>query len=270
MQVVRIGGPDDPRAADYRDVGADRRLRERGLFVAEGRLVVERLVRDRRFAVRSFLFNAAAFRALGPLTADLGDDVTAYLCETGDFAGLTGFNLHRGCLALAERPAPLPVDSVIAGARSLVVLEAVANADNIGGIFRNAAAFGAGGVVLSHECSDPLYRKAIRTSMGATLRVPFATAPAAGWRTALEGIRAAGFQLVAMTLAAGATRLDAFARGPRAGRVALVLGAEGHGLSGATEALADVRVTIPIEGAVDSLNVSVAAGIALCALRQQE
>lgn len=263
MRVVHISGPDDPRAADYRDISDHERLRARNLFVAEGRIVVERLIRDRRFAVRSLLLNAAAWRALEAQVVDLGADVTVFVCDTGDFEGLTGYNIHRGCLALASRPAPLSLDDLIAGARSLVVLEDVANVDNVGGIFRNAAAFGVDGVVLSHGCGDPLYRKAIRTSMAATLRVPFAVVPADDWQAALIRLRERGFQIVALTLREPAVDLDAWARGPRSDRLGLVLGAEGAGLSTATEAAADVRVRIPIRPEVDSLNVAVAAGIAL-------
>ena len=96
------------------------------------------------------------------------------MCETPDFLGITGFNLHRGCLALVERPAAIAPCQILRDARTIVVLEGVANADNVGGVFRNVAAFGADGVLLSPTCCDPFYRKAIRTSMGATLRVPFA------------------------------------------------------------------------------------------------
>ena len=262
--VVRISGPDDPRVLDYRDLADHDRLRARGLFIAEGRIVVERLIGDGRFGVRSLLLNAAGWRALERHCAGLGADVTAFVCETQDFEALTGYNFHRGCLALASRPSPTLLDDLIATARSLVVLEDVANVDNVGSVFRNAAAFGVDGVVLSAGCGDPLYRKAIRTSMAATLRVPFVVAGSGdGWGAALVRLRAEGFQIVALTLSERALDLETFARSRRPDRLALLVGTEGAGLSAAAETAADVHVRIPIRDEVDSLNVSVATGIAL-------
>jgi tRNA G18 (ribose-2'-O)-methylase SpoU len=210
-RIVVIDGPDDSRVAAYRDIGDHDRLVAQGLFVAEGRLVVERLI-DARVPIRSLL-----------------------------------------------------LDDLLMRVQSLVLLEGVGNADNVGGIFRNAAAFGADAIVLSHGCADPLYRKAIRTSMAATLRVPFSTVPFADlWTAALTRVRVAGFQLVALTPGREAIDLDTWAAGRRDGeRVALLLGTEGAGLSAESEALADVRVKIPIKPDVDSLNVAVAAGIAM-------
>jgi tRNA G18 (ribose-2'-O)-methylase SpoU len=189
--------------------------------------------------------------------------VPVYLCDAGAFLPITGFNIHRGCLAIARRPVAASVDRIAAGARRLVVLERVANADNVGGVFRNAAAFGVDGVVLSAACCDPLYRKAIRTSMAATLTVPYAQDDQ--WPSALARIRAERLTIVALTPSADAVDLAAFASRARASRLALVLGAEGGGLTPAVEAAADVRVRIPIRPEVDSLNVAVAAGIALYA-----
>ena len=153
-----------------------------------------------------------------------------------------------------------------AQATSLVVLEGVTNADNVGGVFRNAAAFGAGGVVLSPTCCDPLYRKAIRTSMGAVLQVAFARADE--WPAALDQIRAAGFTIVALTPREPSIALDVFAAAPVGEKIALVAGTEGPGLTPEVEAMADHRVRIPIGAAVDSLNLAVAVGIALHALRR--
>jgi tRNA G18 (ribose-2'-O)-methylase SpoU len=268
MPVVRISGPDDPRVAEFRDVADPDRLRQRGLFVAEGRLVVERLIHDGRFSVRSLLLNGSAWRALAPAISALDESVTTFVCETQDFEGLTGYNIHRGCLALASRPAPFPLEDLLASARSLLVLEAVGNADNIGGLFRNAAAFGVDGVVLSHGCADPLYRKSIRTSMAATLRVPFsAVTTADAWRAALTQLRACGFQILALTPNEPAQNLDDWTRSPRREPIALLLGAEGAGLSREAEDAADVRIRIDIRRDVDSINVAVAAGIALHRLR---
>ena len=264
MPAVRISGTDDPRVAAFRDVADHDRLRERGLFVAEGRLVVDRLIRDRRVEVRSLLLNGPAWRALEPALALLDESVTAFVCETQDFEALTGYNIHRGCLALASRPLPLTLHDLVANASSLVALEDVANADNVGGIFRNAAAFGVGGVLLS-RCADPLYRKAIRTSMAATLRVPFSEAT--DWPSALGRLRACGFQILALTPSESALDLDDFVRSAHHERIALLLGAEGAGLTREAEEAADARVRIAIRPEVDSLNVAVAAGIALHRLR---
>lgn len=262
-RVVIIDGADDPRVAEYRDIGDHDRLVARGLFVAEGRLVVERVIDD-RFRIRSLLLNHAAFTALEPRLNGLPRETTTFICGTEDFEALTGYPIHRGCLALAERPAPRLLDDLLMRARSLVLLEDVGNADNVGGTFRNAAAFGVDAVVLSHGCADPLYRKAIRTSMAATLRVPFSVVPFADlWTAALTHVRVAGFQLVALTLGPDAIDLETWAAGGRGERVALLLGTEGAGLSAESEALADVCVKIPILAGVDSLNVAVASGIAM-------
>src|SRR5262249_42643523 len=156
----------------------------RNLFIAEGRLVVRRMIESGRYDVRSLLLSEAALADLEPLLAGLEPAVSIYLARIADFRSITGYNIHRGCLALAVRPAPAALDDVLRAARTVVVLEGVTNADNVGGVFRNAAAFGAGAVLLSPTCCDPLYRKAIRTSMGAVLSVPFARA--APWPAAIS------------------------------------------------------------------------------------
>jgi tRNA G18 (ribose-2'-O)-methylase SpoU len=253
----------DPRVADFRGMMEVEPVRARGLFVAEGRLIVRRVVEDGRFRVRSLLVNEAAARDLDPVLSACAPSVPVFVGAAAILHAIAGYDVHRGCLALVERPPARGVADVIAAARTLVILEGVANPDNVGGVFRNAAAFGAGAVLLSPACGDPLYRKAIRTSMGAVLRVPYATAEP--WPHALTEVRAAGFCIVALTPHEPSEALEAFAaRTPP--RVALVLGTEGEGLSAAVEAAADCRVRIPISADVDSLNLSVAAGIALHAL----
>jgi tRNA G18 (ribose-2'-O)-methylase SpoU len=167
-----------------------------------------------------------------------------------------GFDFHRGCLAAGDRPGDIPLESLLA-ARVLVVLERVTNPDNVGAVFRSALAFGAGGVVLSRGSADPLYRKAIRVSMGATLRVPFARLEE--WPTPLARLGAAGFTIVALTPAAV---LDIAELG-RPERVALLLGAEGDGLGAAARACADVEVAIRMAPGANSLNVATAAAIGL-------
>jgi tRNA G18 (ribose-2'-O)-methylase SpoU len=267
VAVERIDRGDDPRVAEYRNVPDPELVRARGLFVAEGRLVVRRVIEDGRYRLRSVLVTEAAHRSLEPWLRTLPPHIAVYVCEVADFLGITGYNIHRGCLALVERPAPAAIDQLLAGARTIVALEAIANADNVGGIFRNAAAFGAEGVLLSPTCCDPLYRKAIRTSMGASLRVPFARAD--DWPAALAVLRAQRFAVVALTPREPAESLDAFTSRERPSRVALILGTEDAGLSTLVEDAADYRVRIPISEGVDSLNVAVAAGIALHALRRR-
>jgi tRNA G18 (ribose-2'-O)-methylase SpoU len=267
MAVERIDCATDPRLAPYRDVGDGELLRARGLFVAEGRLVVRRAIEDRRYAIRSVLVNDAALRDLAPAFEMLDASVPVLVCRPGDFLHVTGFDIHRGCLALVERPAATAADHLLYSVQTLVVLEAVANPDNVGGVFRNAAAFGAGGVLLSPTCCDPLYRKAIRTSMGAALSLSFARVDDGDWPAVLMRVRAAGATIVALTPREPSETLDAFAVRPRPSRIALLLGAEGGGLSPAVEAAADYRVRIPITDRVDSLNLAVAAGIALYRLR---
>ena len=257
----RIDSADDPRVADYRGVSDRALLRSRKLFVAEGRIVVTRLIEDTRWILRSVLVSDAARRDLEPALAAASARAPIFVCEASDFLGITGHDIHRGCLALVERPPALPLNDVLAAARLAVVLEGVGNADNVGGVFRNAAAFGADAVLLSPTCCDPLYRKAIRTSMGAALRVPFVQLEE--WPAALTRLRTAGFRLVALTPREPSEPIDMFALRPHSPKMALLVGAEGPGLTAAIESAADDRVRIPIAGGIDSLNLAVATGIAL-------
>ena len=177
---IRVASVDDPRLDDFRIVSDPALMRDRGLFVAEGRLAVERLLAS-RFRTRSLLVIDTALDGLAPALAAGGDErrPDVYVADSAQLRLVTGFRFHRGCLALGERPRAEPPDAELpraAPGRPLVVLEGVSDPDNVGSIFRNAAAFGAAGVVLSPTCADPLYRKAIRTSMGTTLQLPFRVA----------------------------------------------------------------------------------------------
>jgi tRNA G18 (ribose-2'-O)-methylase SpoU len=180
-------------------------------------------------------------------------------------SGIVGFNVHRGCLAIGERPAESAVEAVLPpdGAKALViVLERVANADNIGGIFRNAAAFGADAVLLSPGCCDPLYRKAIRVSIGGSLAVPFARIEA--WPIDLARLRERGFVVLALTPSRDAVNIDADGvPWNSSARLALVAGTEGNGLTAGVLDLADYQVRIPMAPGADSLNIATALGIAL-------
>ncbi|HKY20486.1 MAG TPA: RNA methyltransferase [Vicinamibacterales bacterium] len=261
MRVFRIDRFDDPRIEDYRNVTDAEWVRRRGLFVAEGRLVVGRVIEDGHRVV-SLLLNDAAFRALEQSIAVTPEETPVYICETDAFNAITGFNLHRGCLALVERPAERTAAEIADSSELVLVLEGVTDADNVGSVFRNAAAFGAGGVFLSPTCCDPLYRKAIRTSMGSVLRVPYARIE--DWPAGLVMLKAKGFTLVALTPRESAIDLDACERHQR---MAVIVGSEGPGLMPGTEAMADVCVRIPIHRKVDSLNLATATGIALYCLR---
>lgn len=270
MAIERIECANDPRVDAYRGVRDAELMRVRGLFVAEGRLVVRRAIDDSRYKIASVLVNDAALRDMTPAFQALEADVPVFVCNGEALAGIAGYDVHRGCLALVHRPAVSTIDEVLhAAAQTLVVLEGVSNADNVGSVFRNAAALGVSGVILSPACCDPLYRKAIRTSMGAVLGLPFARAAAEEWPFALARIRTAGFMLVALTPREPSETLDVFAARPRSARVALIVGTEGAGLSTAVESVADHRVRIPISGQVDSLNLAMAVGIALYALSKR-
>ena len=257
MGVVRIERAGDPRIDDYRTLTDAALLRSRGLFAAEGRIVVTRVIED-RLPIVSLLLNEAAFRGLEAALSTLPSDTPIYVCETREFSTITGFNLHRGCLALAGRPPERDAENVIDSADLLLVLESVTDADNVGSAFRNAAAFGVSGVLLSPTCCDPLYRKAIRTSMGSVLRVPYARVN--DWPAMLAVMKPKGIRLIALTPRDSAVDLQTCERGRR---TAILVGSEGPGLSAGAEAMADLCVRIPVRPTVDSLNLATATGIAL-------
>ena len=264
MNVIPVVDLSDPRVAPFRAMSDAVLMRERGLFVAEGRLTVERIVADGRHQVNALLLNQSSFEALRSALASLPIETPVFTCENRAFQQLTGVDMHRGCLALVQRPQPQTVEQALDQVNLVVVLEAVTNADNVGSVFRTAAAFGAGAVLLSPTCCDPLYRKAIRTSMAAALRVTFARVEP--WPAGLALLRAEGFTIVALSPREPSMLLDTFVEAPLPPRVALLVGTEGAGLSAAAEHEADVRVRIPIRPQVDSLNLGVATGIALSRL----
>jgi tRNA G18 (ribose-2'-O)-methylase SpoU len=253
VRVESIDDAADPRLGDYHDL----RGAARDVFVVEGRLLVRKLLAS-RFRLRSILTTDAALADIEAVLVQHGGETCAYLATVDTVQRLVGFPFHRGCLAAAERGTPLALADLIPDARLLVVLEHVTNPDNIGGVFRNAAAFGADGVVLSPGCGDPLYPKATRVAMGGSLEVPFALAT--DWPAALAHLKDAGFTLVALTPDARAVELDDL-RLPE--RVALLLGTEGDGITPGTRAAADVVATIGMVRGADSLNVATASGIVL-------
>lgn len=266
MPVVPIDDPNDARLADYRNVPDPELLRDRHVFVAEGRVVVEHLLAPSRFTTRSVLVTPAALERLRH-ALDRHADLPVFVMPAERLTDVVGFNMHRGCLAIGERPDLPSVALWLAGlnrARLVVAVEGIANADNVGGIFRNALAFGAGGVLLSPTSCDPLYRKATRVSTGATLRLPFTFA--ADWPGDLQTLEKAGYQVLALTPAAGARDIEvALAMRPSDTPLVLLLGHEGGGLTDEAMLAADDCVRIPMAPGVDSLNVATAAGVALYA-----
>lgn len=251
----------DPRLADFRDLTtADRRPDRpggRGLVLAEGTIVVQRLL-DSPYPVRALLGTARRLDELGPALDRV--DVPAYEVSAQLMARVVGFHLNRGVLASADRIVQPSVAELLASARTVAVLEGVNDHENLGSVFRNAAALGVDAVLLAGRCADPLYRRSVRVSMGHVLRVPFGTLP--DWPIDVSALR--GFRTVALTPGVGAVPLPA-AGLASADRVALLLGAEGPGLSDEALAAADVRVAIPMADGVDSLNVATAAAIAFYA-----
>jgi tRNA G18 (ribose-2'-O)-methylase SpoU len=261
VPFIPIDDPADPRLEDYRNVPDPELIERRGIFVAEGRLVVARLLEGTRFPARSALVTEAARRAMNGVF-DARADLPVYVVPQWMINAIAGFNIHRGCLAIGERAAETSWQTLAVGARRLVVVERVGNADNVGAIFRNAAAFGADAVLFEPSCTDPLYRKAIRTSMGAALQVPFARITP--WPQALDALRAMGWSLVAMTPSADIA-LDAV-RSQKP--IAIVLGHEGDGLTADALEACDVHARIPMAPGVDSVNVATACAIALYALAE--
>jgi len=260
--MIRRADPGDAALVPYRDVGHHAALERAGLFVVEGRLVVQRLLDERCFRVHSILVTPPAADALAATFA-VRPDVDVIVCDPLVVEAVTGFDFHRGCLALAWRELPLPTTRSVLNAPRILALEGIANPDNVGGLFRSASAFGVDAMLLDPATADPLYRKAIRTSMGATLRVPWQRSEA--FPQDLASMRAGGCRVIALTPHPDAVSLHDVRAEP-SGRLAILVGAEGPGLSEAALAEADVRVRIPIEPHADSLNVVVAASIALSVL----
>lgn len=263
MTVTKIDDADDVRIADYRNVSDPQLIARRSLFCAEGRLVVERLLASRRFKTRSVLVTGTALDSIKAALAT-HHDLPVFVVDQHILNAITGFNIHRGCLAMGERRPHGDWRTVVTGAESLVILERVGNADNVGSIFRNAAAFGVDAVLLGPACADPLYRKAIRTSMGAALAVPFAQADS--WPEPLLELRKDAWAVVALTpCARSAVRDVAAAIG--GSRTAIVVGHEGEGLTPETLAACDHHARIPMAEGVDSLNAATAAAVALYEFR---
>jgi len=261
--LIPVGDADDPRLADYvrlTDVHLRRSLEApRGLFVAEGEKVIRRAI-GAGYPVRSLLITRDMLdgpASLADLAGSCGSPVYVVPPEIAE--QLTGYHVHRGALASMQRR-PLPsVAEVVDGARRIVVLEDVVDHTNVGAIFRCVAALGFDAVVLAPRCADPLYRRSVRVSMGAVFAVPYARM--GDWREGLGMLRSAGFLLLALTPEPDAVPIGEVPADAD-GRLALLLGSEGDGLSARWRGQADMRVRIPMSRGVDSLNVGSAAAIA--------
>jgi tRNA G18 (ribose-2'-O)-methylase SpoU len=267
MPVIEVPDAADPRLADYADL-TDVALRSaaepaHGLYMAEGRLVIERALAAGH-TPRSVL---AEPRRLPEVTALLGPDhephTSVYLAPPQVLRAVTGYRVHRGALAAMHRPAPRTLAEVTAGATRILVLEDLVDHTNVGAAFRCAAALGFDAVVVSPRCADPLYRRSVKVSMGAVLALPWARADA--WPAALHELRAAGFAILALTPDPAAAPLHHVAADPPA-RLAVLIGTEGDGLTPAARAAADREVTIPMAGGIDSLNAAAATAVACYAL----
>jgi tRNA G18 (ribose-2'-O)-methylase SpoU len=261
---------DDPRLAPYANLkdqqlaaihdgvpGAD----PAGFFMAEGRTVIEILLQS-RFQVHSLLVASSRVEALAPMLAGAAPGTPIFTAEQAVMNAIVGFDIHRGALACGIRRPNADTAAIARLASSAIVLEDLTNADNVGAVFRNAAALGgrAPAVFLSPRSCDPLYRKALRVSMGHALRVPFATLTP--WPASLRVLSDAGFETIALTPDSAATDVQDLRLAPGK-RPALLLGTEGPGLSLETMSIATHRARIAMNVGVDSLNVAVAAAVAL-------
>jgi tRNA G18 (ribose-2'-O)-methylase SpoU len=255
----------DPRIEVFRDV-RDRDLRGRdGVFMAESELVIRRLLRTPRI-VESLLLSPPRYQRMREDLAALPPQVPVFVADLPLMCRIAGFPVHRGALASGRRPGSeqLTLDGALghlrqAAACRLLLAEGITNVDNMGGLFRNAAAFGLDGVVVDPTCCDPLYRKAIRVSMGHVLTVPYATP--ADWPEAIDRLRREwGLTLIAAETAPTAIPL---AGAPRSQRLGVVVGSEGAGLAPATVSACDAICAIPMAEGVPSLNVACASAVFL-------
>ncbi|MBL8762473.1 MAG: RNA methyltransferase [Phycisphaerae bacterium] len=270
LNLIPIDRANDPRVADYlniRDAQLAGELSPAGpRYMAEGELVVETMLRAARPAESLFLLPTRLETMGEVLARHLPAGTPVYLASQGVMDAIVGIHLHRGVLALGRRwPLP-PLPDILRDATSALVLEDLTNHDNMGGLFRAAAALGGPrpAIILSPRSCDPLYRKSLRVSIGHALQVPYTIA--SDWPEAIDAINDAGFTTIAMT-PSGSIDLTELAKSPeRPPRPAIVLGTEGRGLSDDAMSRCTLRARIAMNDGVDSLNVVVAGAIALHAL----
>ena len=254
--MERVDGPDDPRVADYLRLRDPEARRDGRVFIVEGRVALERIL-TAGIPLRSVLLTPARAEQLADTLR--GVDTRILVADRGVLAATAGFDVHRGVLAVATRPGPVPVADVLALGDRWLVTEATADHENLGSLFRNAAGLGLSGALLDDRTADPYYRRCVRVSLGWSAALPHARV--GGLETGLTGLSVAGVRTVALCPHRGRPVDEAAADGSLDGRVALVVGAEGPGLEESTIAAADDVVRIPMAGTADSLNVATALAV---------
>lgn len=263
MARIIISEPGDSRLDDFRDLNHSDSRPDlpggKGLVIAEGPLVIGRLLQS-RFPARALV----GFR--GKLDTFLAEhpvgDIPVYEVTREILAEVAGFDMHRGLLAAADRVAEPSIAEVLDGATTVVVLEGVGDHENIGSMFRNAAGMGVDAILFGNGCADPLYRRVVRVSMGHVLRLPYAYLDGTytTWQRSLTELADAGFHLVSLTPDPTAVHLEDALAGKA--KVALLVGAEGPGLTEHAMRASDVRARIPMAPGTDSLNLATSAAIA--------
>ena len=259
-RIVPLTDPADPRVADYTsltDVALRRRLEpERGLYLAESSKVLRRAL-DAGHRPRSFFMAEKWLEGLRDVLERY--DVPVYVGSDEVLERITGFHLHRGAIAAMQRPEPLELTEVLARSRRVAILEDIVDHTNVGAIFRSAAALDVDAVLVTPRCADPLYRRAVRVSMGTVFQVPWVRLE--HWTADLQKVKDAGFLTAALALSDDAVTVDELAA-EHPEKLALILGTEGQGLSAATLHHAERHVIIPMSHGVDSLNVAAASAVA--------
>ncbi|MDH2456264.1 RNA methyltransferase [Corynebacterium bovis] len=280
-----VTDPADPRVDDVRDLNSSDSRPDlpggKGLVVAEGKLVVPRLL-ESRFPVRCVVGFRSRLEELDAALPGFSDTVPTYEVTRATLAAVAGFDMHRGLVAAADRVPEPDVDAVLDDLPeecTVAVLEGVGDHENIGSLFRNAAGLGVAAVIFGAGCADPLYRRVVRVSMGHVLRVPFAHLGGrpTTWQRGLDRLRERGFTVLAMTPDGDRTLDDAVRDATEAARaagrprrIAVMVGAEGPGLTEHAMRAADVRATIPMAPGTDSLNVATAAAVGFYAAARRD
>lgn len=268
MPLEILSDASDPRVTDYTGL-TDTQLRRRrepaeGLYIAESTKVLRRAI-DAGHTPRSFFLTEKWLPDLEDVL-DRFPDVPAYVGSEAVLEEITGFHLHRGALAAMNRPAPLNLEDLLSKAHRVVVLEDMVDHTNLGAVFRSAAALGIDAVLVTPRCADPLYRRAIRVSMGAVFQVPWVRLES--WPDSTRTLRDLGFLVAALALEPGSIELQELSL-QNPDRLALILGTEGEGLPAQTIQQSDLTVRIPMSHAVDSLNVAAAGAVAFWECRRR-
>jgi tRNA G18 (ribose-2'-O)-methylase SpoU len=263
MIIGKVSDAADPRIAVYRDL-KDKHLHRNNAFIVEGKFILETLLTRSRFKVSSILIAEDRLSPLENLLLHVPANVPVYISTPDVLAEIAGFNVHRGILAAgisAQSEVSLP--TYLQQKSKIAVLSNISNPDNIGAIFRNAAGLGIEAVILDSQCCNPLYRKAIRVSMGATLVLPWLQSGSIGF--IIEQLKSSDFSIYALSLQS-ATNLEDVEFGKRS---AFVFGEEAHGLPSHIQILCQ-GVTIPMSNGTDSLNVAATSAIVFDAARRQK